>query len=86
MVTSKSPYGPWSDPVDLKVGNWIDPSHVYDEGKNVRWLFMSGGHRIRLSDDGLSTIGKMEKCMMVGRFLLIGQWKERPWKDQKSRK
>ena len=61
VVTSKSPYGPWSDPVDLKVGNWIDPSHVYDEGKNVRWLFMSGGHLIRLSDDGLSTIGKMEK-------------------------
>ena len=61
VVTSKTPYGPWSDPVDLKVGNWIDPCHVYDEEKHTRWLFLSGGHRIRLSDDGLSTVGKLEK-------------------------
>ncbi len=61
VVTSKSPYGPWSEPVDLKIGSWIDPCHVYDEKKDARWLFLSGGHRIRLADDGLSTIGKMEK-------------------------
>lgn len=61
VVTSKSPYGPWSEPVDLKVGKWIDPCHVYDEEKHARWLFLSGGHRIRLSDDGLSAVGKMEK-------------------------
>lgn len=61
VVTAKSPYGPWSEPVDLNVGKQIDPCHVYDEEKDVRWLFLSGGYRIRLSDDGLSTIGKLEK-------------------------
>lgn len=61
VVTANSPCGPWSKPVDLKVGKWIDPCHVYDEEKNIRWLFLSGGHRIRLSDDGLSVVGKLEK-------------------------
>jgi xylan 1,4-beta-xylosidase len=59
VVTSSSPYGPWSRPVDLKVG-WIDPCHVADEA-GQRWLFLSGGHRIKLSQDGLSTIGPLEK-------------------------
>lgn len=61
VVTSLSPYGPWSEPVDLKVGKWIDPCHVYDEKKKNRWLFLSGGHRICLSDDGLSAKGELEK-------------------------
>lgn len=61
VVTAKSPYGPWSEPVDLKVDRWIDPCHVYDEEKKERWLFLSGGHRIRLSADGLSTKGELEK-------------------------
>jgi len=59
VVTSSSPYGPWSNPVDLKVG-WIDPCHIADE-TGQRWLFLSGGHRIKLSADGLSTIGSLEK-------------------------
>ncbi len=61
VVTASSPYGPWSTPTDLNVGKWIDPCHVYDEKTGKRWLFMSGGHRIQLADDGLSTIGSLEK-------------------------
>lgn len=59
VVYSSSPNGPWSSPIDLKVG-WIDPGHVVDEN-GQRWLFLSGGHRIKLAADGLSTLGKLEK-------------------------
>lgn len=51
--------GPWSDPVRLDVG-YIDPGHAVDE-KGQRWLFLSEGHRIRLADDGLSVVGKLER-------------------------
>ncbi len=54
VVWSTSPYGPWSEPIDLKVGN-IDPCHaVGEDGK--RWLFMSDGKRVQLTDDGLAII------------------------------
>lgn len=52
VITADSPYGPWSEPKDLGIGQ-IDPCHVADE-QGHRWLFLSGGYRIRLSDDGLS--------------------------------
>ena len=54
VVYADSPLGPWSDPIDLKVGN-IDPCHVVGEDGR-RWLFMSDGLRLRLSDDGLSIV------------------------------
>src|SRR6476661_4238038 len=48
--------GPWSEPIDLHLPDHIDPAHAVDEhGK--RWLFLSGGDRVRLSDDGLTTVG-----------------------------
>lgn len=51
--------GPWSEPVDLKVGN-IDPGHaVGPDGK--RYVFLSGGHYAPLSDDGLSVTGPVKK-------------------------
>lgn len=51
--------GPWSAPIDLKVPGCIDPGHVVGEdGK--RYLFVNGGRRIRLKDDGLSTDGVLE--------------------------
>ncbi|MFZ5551261.1 MAG: family 43 glycosylhydrolase, partial [Pseudomonadota bacterium] len=51
--------GPWSDPIDLKLPGCIDPGHVVGEdGK--RYLFVNGIRRIRLADDGLSTIGELE--------------------------
>lgn len=51
--------GPWSDPIDLHLTQ-IDPGHAVDEhGK--RFLFLSGGLRVPLADDGLSTTGKPAK-------------------------
>ena len=50
--------GPWSDPIDLDLGQ-IDPGHVVGEdGK--RYLFLSGGNRVQLADDGLSTVGEVQ--------------------------
>jgi len=51
--------GPWSDPVDLNLPDHIDPGHIVGEdGK--RYLFLSGGDRVRLTDDGLATDGAVE--------------------------
>lgn len=58
VVTAKSIEGPWSDPIDLKIGS-IDPGHVVDaDGK--RYLYFSGGGYAPLSDDGLSILGNMK--------------------------
>ncbi len=51
--------GPWSDPQPLGLHNHIDPCHVVGEDGS-RWLFLSGGDRVRLSDDGLSLAGQPE--------------------------
>lgn len=61
VVWAEHPQGPWSKPVDLQVTGPIDPCHVVDEATGNRWMFLSGGRRVRLSADGLSTIGKVEK-------------------------
>ena len=51
--------GPWSEPINLNVKG-IDPSHVVGEdGK--RYLFLSEGYVVQLSDDGLSTVGERRK-------------------------
>jgi xylan 1,4-beta-xylosidase len=57
VVTADSIKGPWSDPIDLKIGN-IDPGHVTDaEGK--LYLYFSSGDYVPLSDDGLSINGEL---------------------------
>lgn len=48
--------GKWSDPIDLKIGR-IDPGHVVDK-KGNRYLYFSSGGYIKLSKDGLSTVGE----------------------------
>jgi xylan 1,4-beta-xylosidase len=51
--------GPWSEPVDLELHEHIDPGHVVGEdGK--RYLFLSQGDLVPLSDDGLRTTGPVE--------------------------
>lgn len=51
--------GPWSDPLDLDLPDHIDPGHaVGPDGQ--RYLFLSGGDRVRLAADGLSTVGRVE--------------------------
>jgi len=59
--------GPWSAPIDLKLPDHIDPGHIVGEdGK--RYLFLSGGDRVRLSDDGLSTDGPVEHVYDPWRY------------------
>jgi beta-xylosidase/lysophospholipase L1-like esterase len=51
--------GPWSDPIDLKIGR-IDPGHaVGPDGK--RYLFLSAGYLVTLADDGLSVVSEPRK-------------------------
>lgn len=60
VVHADSMSGPWSDPIDLKIGVGIDPGHaVGEDGK--RYLFINEGRRIRLTDDGLATAGPVEQ-------------------------
>lgn len=51
--------GPWSRPVPLGLPRHIDPTHVVGEDGR-RWLFLSGGDRVPLSDDGLRLAGPVE--------------------------
>jgi beta-xylosidase len=51
--------GPWSAPIDLHLPDHIDPGHAVGEDGS-RWLFLSGGDRVRLADDGLSTVGAVQ--------------------------
>lgn len=48
--------GPWSDPIDLKIGD-IDPGHFVDE-KGNRYLYFSNGKYAPLSKDGLAISGE----------------------------
>lgn len=58
--------GPWSDPVDLRIGR-IDPGHaVGPDGR--RYLFLSGGYLVPLAADGLSTTGEMKKIYDGWRY------------------
>lgn len=51
--------GPWSAPIDLNLPKHIDPGFaVGEDGKP--YLFLSGGDRIALSDDGLATRGDVQ--------------------------
>jgi xylan 1,4-beta-xylosidase len=58
VITADSIKGPWSDPVDLKVGN-IDPGHVTDAA-GKRYLYFSSGSYVPLADDGLSVTGELK--------------------------
>lgn len=55
VVWADSIKGPWSNPIDLKVGG-IDPGHIIDTEGN-RYLHLSEGTAVRLTDDGLAVIG-----------------------------
>ncbi len=72
--------GPWSKPIDLKVGH-IDPGHsVGEDGK--RYLHLSDGYVVPLSDDGLSVTGEMKKIYDGWDFpkdwITEGKWLESP--------
>lgn len=58
VITADSINGPWSEPVDLKIGN-IDPGHVTDD-KGNRFLYFSNGGYVALSKDGLSVTSELK--------------------------
>jgi beta-xylosidase/acetyl esterase/lipase len=51
--------GPWSDPIDLRIGR-IDPGHAVGPG-GQRYLFLSAGYLVPLAPDGLSVTGPEKK-------------------------
>lgn len=59
VITADRMSGPWSEPVDMKIDTYIDPGHAVGEDGR-RYLFLNGGHRVRISDDGLSAAGPVE--------------------------
>ncbi|RVU06271.1 xylan 1,4-beta-xylosidase [Novosphingobium umbonatum] len=59
--------GPWSEPVSLGLHAHIDPCHAVGEDGS-RWLFLSGGDRVRLADDGLSVVGAVEHVYDPWRY------------------
>lgn len=59
--------GPWSDPLPMGLHRHIDPCHAVAEDGS-RWLFLSGGDRVRLSDDGLSLAGPVEHVYDPWRY------------------
>lgn len=59
VIHADNPCGPWSAPIDLKIPGCIDPGHVVGEDGR-RYLFVNGGRRVRLKDDGLATDGPLE--------------------------
>lgn len=71
VVTADSPYGPWSEPVDLGVAN-IDPCHVVGED-GQRWLFLSGGKRAKLTPDGLHVVPGTEEVVYPG-WMYPAEW------------
>ncbi len=64
VVWADSPYGPWSEPIDLRIGN-IDPCHIVGED-GTRWMFMSNGIRVKLTGDGLATVPGTEEKVYDG--------------------
>lgn len=59
--------GPWSDPVPLGLPDHIDPCFAEAEDGTC-WLFLSGGDRVRLADDGLSLAGALEHVYDPWRY------------------
>ena len=59
--------GPWTDPVPLGLPKHIDPCLAEAEDGGV-WLFLSGGDRVRLSDDGLGLAGAVEHVYDPWRY------------------
>lgn len=66
-IWSDSIEGPWSEPVDLELPDHIDPGHIVGENGR-RYLFLSSGDMVPLTDDGLSTAGPIEHVYDPWRY------------------
>lgn len=71
VVTATTPEDPWTPPIDLKLNGFIDPGHVVDKEGN-RYLYLSKGYIVKLSKDGLSTIG--EPVFNYGGWQFPKEW------------
>ncbi len=59
VLTAPRIDGPWSEPVDLKLAH-IDPGHLAaPDGR--RYLYLSTGHLVELTPDGLTARGEIQK-------------------------
>jgi beta-xylosidase len=67
VITADRIEGPWSDPVDLQLHAHIDPGHAVGEDGR-RYLFLSGGDRVALRDDGLAAAGAVEHVYDPWRY------------------
>lgn len=67
VIHAESIEGPWSEPIDLKLPRHIDPGHAVGENGD-RWLFLSGGDRVRLTSDGLALAGEVEHVYDPWRY------------------
>ncbi len=67
VIHAETPRGPWSEPADLDLPDHIDPGHAVGEDGR-RYLFLSGGDRCPLSDDGLSRTGAVEHVYDPWRY------------------
>ena len=80
VVHTLDPHGPWSAPIDLKVGG-IDPGHVVGTD-GTRYLHFAGGKAIQLSADGLSVVGEQKRVYEGWQFpkewQTEGFWLESP--------
>ena len=59
--------GPWSEPIDLGLPQHIDPGHAVGED-GQRYLFLSGGDRVKLTPDGLATAGPVDHVYEPWRY------------------
>ena len=80
VVHAADPRGPWSEPIDLKLGD-IDPGHVVGPD-GTRYLCSAGGKVVQLSPDGLSVVGKPKRVYDGWQFpkewKTEGFWLESP--------
>jgi beta-xylosidase len=67
VIHADSIEGPWSEPIDLTLPDHIDPGHAVGDNGD-RWLFLSGGDRVRLMPDGLATDGEVEHVYDPWRY------------------
>lgn len=61
VTWSNDPEQGWSEPVDLNVRGFIDPGHIADVLTGERYLFFNNGYAAKLSYDGLSVQGDLQK-------------------------
>ncbi|MFE5673216.1 family 43 glycosylhydrolase [Agromyces sp. NPDC056523] len=67
VIHAPSMRGPWSQPIDLGIRGAIDPGHVVGED-GTRYLLVNGIRMVRLTDDGLATVGDLEQVYDGWRY------------------